>query len=125
MARNERAAWFDEALPLIRRFWMEDTVDHDGPRFHYEGVRVLPKPTQQPPDVWLGGIAPSELRRVGRLARKGKRARRGRLGQRANVASKAPRVPKANAAKRVSKASKAKSVPPGRKDEKAPKELKA
>jgi probable F420-dependent oxidoreductase len=68
VARNERAAWFDEALPLIRRFWMEDTVDHDGPRFHYEGVRVLPKPTQQPPDVWLGGIAPSELRRVGRLA---------------------------------------------------------
>jgi probable F420-dependent oxidoreductase len=68
VARTERAAWFDEALPLIRRFWMEDTVDHDGPRFHYEGVRVLPKPTQQPPDVWLGGIAPSELRRVGRLA---------------------------------------------------------
>jgi probable F420-dependent oxidoreductase len=68
VARNERAAWFDEALPLIRRFWMEDAVDHDGPRFHYEGVRVLPKPTQQPPDVWLGGIAPSELRRVGRLA---------------------------------------------------------
>jgi probable F420-dependent oxidoreductase len=68
VARNERAAWFDEALPLIRRFWTEDTVDHDGPRFHYEGVRVLPKPTQQPPDVWLGGIAPSELRRVGRLA---------------------------------------------------------
>ena len=68
VARNERAAWFDEALPLIRRFWMEDAVDHDGPRFHYEGMRVLPKPMQQPPDVWLGGIAPSELRRVGRLA---------------------------------------------------------
>ena len=28
---------------------------------------MLPKPLQQPPDVWLGGIAPSELRRVGRL----------------------------------------------------------
>jgi alkanesulfonate monooxygenase SsuD/methylene tetrahydromethanopterin reductase-like flavin-dependent oxidoreductase (luciferase family) len=47
--------------------WLEDSVDHDGPRFHYEGLRVLPKPAQQPPDVWLGGIAPSELRRVGRL----------------------------------------------------------
>jgi probable F420-dependent oxidoreductase len=68
VARSERAAWFDEALPLIRRFWTEDAVDHDGPRFHYEGLRVLPKPVQQPPDVWLGGIAPSELRRVGRLA---------------------------------------------------------
>jgi len=66
--RAERAAWFDEALPLIRRLWLEDTVDHDGPRFHFKGLRVLPKPQQKPPDVWLGGIAPSELRRVGRLA---------------------------------------------------------
>jgi probable F420-dependent oxidoreductase len=67
VARGDRAAWFDEVLPLLRRMWLEDSVDHDGPRFHYEGLRVLPKPAQQPPDVWLGGIAPSELRRVGRL----------------------------------------------------------
>ena len=67
VARGDRAAWFDEALPLIRRLWLEDSVDHDGPRFHYEALRVLPKPVQQPPDVWLGGIAPSELKRVGRL----------------------------------------------------------
>jgi len=67
VTREERAPWFDEALPLIRRFWSEDSVDHDGPRFSYQGLRVLPKPVQSPPDVWLGGIAPSELRRVGRL----------------------------------------------------------
>ena len=67
VAREERAAWFNEALPLIRRFWTEDRVDHDGPRFHYEGMKVLPKPHQNPPEVWLGGIAKSELRRVGRL----------------------------------------------------------
>ena len=67
VARGDRAAWFDEALPLIRRLWLEDSVDHDGPRFHFEALRVIPKPLQQPPDVWLGGLAPSELRRVGRL----------------------------------------------------------
>jgi probable F420-dependent oxidoreductase len=67
VAREERSAWFDEALPLVRRLWTEDAVDHDGPRFHYEGLRVLPKPVQQPPDVWLGGKAPGELRRIGRL----------------------------------------------------------
>jgi len=65
--RSARAAWFDEALPLIRRLWSGEPVDHDGPRFHYRGVRVLPTPIQRPPDVWLGGIAPSELARVGRL----------------------------------------------------------
>jgi probable F420-dependent oxidoreductase len=67
VARSDRAAWFDEALPLLRRLWSEDRVDHDGPRFRYEAVRVLPKPVQEPPDVWLGGFAPSELRRAGRL----------------------------------------------------------
>ncbi len=66
--REERAPLFDEALPLIRRFWTEDHVDHTGPRFTYHDLTVLPKPVQQPPDVWLGGRAPSELRRVGRLA---------------------------------------------------------
>lgn len=65
--RGARAAWFDEALPLLRRLWTEDTVDHHGERFRYEGLQVLPKPLQQPPDVWLGGRAPSELQRVGRF----------------------------------------------------------
>ncbi len=65
---RRRAAWFDEALPLMRRLWTEDAVDHDGPLFHLEGIGVQPKPIQKPLDVWLGGIAPSELRRVGRLS---------------------------------------------------------
>jgi probable F420-dependent oxidoreductase len=65
--RSERAAIFDEALPLLRRLWEEDTVDHDGAYFHYEAMQVLPKPAHRL-DVWLGGRAPSELRRIGRLA---------------------------------------------------------
>ncbi len=65
--RGDRAKIFNEALPLLRRLWTEDAVDHDGTFFHYDAVTVRPKPVQQPLDVWLGGIAPSELRRVGRL----------------------------------------------------------
>ena len=67
VAREDRSAWFEEALPLLRRFWEEDVVDHEGARFSYQGLTVLPKPVQQPMDVWLGGRAPGELRRVGRL----------------------------------------------------------
>lgn len=67
VARPERAAWFDEALPLLRRLWSEDTVDHHGARFHYDAVRVRPHPVQRPLDLWLGGRGPSELRRTGRL----------------------------------------------------------
>ncbi|MPY95678.1 MAG: TIGR03619 family F420-dependent LLM class oxidoreductase [Acidimicrobiia bacterium] len=66
--RKDRAPWFDEALPLMRRLWTEEAVTHHGERFNFEDLNVLPKPTQRPPDVWLGGQAASELRRVGRLA---------------------------------------------------------
>src|SRR5262249_27523740 len=44
VAREERAAWFDEALPLVRRFWTEDAVDHRGPRLSYRRLSVPPKP---------------------------------------------------------------------------------
>jgi probable F420-dependent oxidoreductase len=64
--RGDRASIFDEALPLVRRCWAEENFDHDGTWFHYEGMNVLPKPAH-PLDVWLGGKAPAELRRVGRL----------------------------------------------------------
>ncbi len=66
--RKERAPWLNEAMPLMRRLWEEDEVDHEGPRFTVKGARVLPKPLQQPLEIWLGGQAPSELRRTGRLA---------------------------------------------------------
>jgi probable F420-dependent oxidoreductase len=65
--RGDRAKLFDEIVPLLRRFWTEDAVDHDGTWFHYEGVTVRPRPVQQPIDIWMGGIAPSEIKRVGRL----------------------------------------------------------
>lgn len=67
VARRERGAMFDEALPLIRRLWQEDDVHHSGSYYRVEGVSLRPRPVQSPPDVWLGGRAPSELRRVGRL----------------------------------------------------------
>ncbi|MDQ6673379.1 MAG: LLM class flavin-dependent oxidoreductase [Chloroflexota bacterium] len=64
----ERGAWIEEVLPLVRRLWSEDEVWHTGPRFRYEGLSLLPRPLQQPLEVWLGGAARSALRRAGRLS---------------------------------------------------------
>jgi probable F420-dependent oxidoreductase len=64
--RTERASLFDESLSVMRQCWTGEPVTHHGPRFDFEGVQVRPVPRRM--DVWLGGIAPSELRRVGRLA---------------------------------------------------------
>lgn len=68
VAREDRAKIFDEALHVVRSCWTKDSFTHHGTHFQYDDLRVEPKPLQSPPEVWLGGIAPSELRRVGRLA---------------------------------------------------------
>ncbi len=66
--REDRAPMFNESLALIRRLWTEDSVSHEGRFFTFDNVTVRPRPKQSPPEVWLGGFAPSELRRVGRMA---------------------------------------------------------
>ncbi len=64
---GDRGRQLDEVLPLLRRLWTEDGVDHVGESWNLHGVTVEPKPLQRPFDVWLGGSAPGALRRVGAL----------------------------------------------------------
>ncbi len=65
--RTDRGGWFNEALPLMKRLWSEDHVSHAGKRFTIDDVTIRPKPIQTPLEVWLGGIAPLELKRIGRF----------------------------------------------------------
>ena len=64
---GDRGRQLDEVLPLLRRLWTENDVDHEGASWKLHGVSVEPKPLQQPFDVWLGGSAPGALRRAGLL----------------------------------------------------------
>lgn len=66
--RSQRAKMFNEALAVLRACWTEESVTFHGDFYTYDNLRVQPKPQQSPPEVWLGGIAESELKRVGRLA---------------------------------------------------------
>ncbi|MGB8860245.1 MAG: TIGR03854 family LLM class F420-dependent oxidoreductase [Ilumatobacteraceae bacterium] len=66
--RGARAKMFDEALQVLRGCWAPGSLTHHGQFYDYDDLQVLPKPRQHHVDVWLGGIAPSELRRVGRSA---------------------------------------------------------
>jgi probable F420-dependent oxidoreductase len=65
--RGERGAWFDEAVPLIRRLWREDSVTHIGPRFSVTDLTIRPKPVGRM-EVWIGGRSPREYDRAGLLA---------------------------------------------------------
>lgn len=65
--REERGRRHDEALALLRACWTGEVVSFHGEFWSVDDVQVLPVPLQPRLDVWLGGIAPSELRRVGRV----------------------------------------------------------
>ncbi len=64
--RGKRA---DEYVPLLRRLWSDDVVDHDGEFYRVPASRMDPKPTQVGgPPILLGGAAEPALRRAGRIA---------------------------------------------------------
>ncbi len=65
--RTERGRRHDEALALMRACWSGEVISHDGEFYPVSDVQVLPRPVKGDLEVWLGGIAPSELRRVGRV----------------------------------------------------------
>jgi probable F420-dependent oxidoreductase len=57
----------DAALDIMVRLWRGETVDMDGPHFHYAGARILPLPAQQPLPLWIGGSSPAAIRRTARF----------------------------------------------------------
>jgi probable F420-dependent oxidoreductase len=63
--RGRRA---DEYLPLLRRFWTDDVIEHDGEFYRVPATRMDPKPVQVGgPPILLGAASPPALRRAGRL----------------------------------------------------------
>jgi probable F420-dependent oxidoreductase len=67
VTKAERGALLEEVIPLLRRLWSGDVVDHHGPRYQLRDARVSPTPVQVPLDLWLGGQVPAALRRAGHL----------------------------------------------------------
>ncbi|MEJ2870887.1 TIGR03854 family LLM class F420-dependent oxidoreductase [Actinomycetospora sp. OC33-EN08] len=63
---GRRAAVFEEALVVVRRLLGEPVVTHHGEFFDLDEASVEPRPVK-PLDLWLGGLVPAALRRVGRL----------------------------------------------------------
>jgi alkanesulfonate monooxygenase SsuD/methylene tetrahydromethanopterin reductase-like flavin-dependent oxidoreductase (luciferase family) len=43
---EERVGRLEEGIDLLRRFWAEDAVSHEGRHYRYDDVRVEPKPVQ-------------------------------------------------------------------------------
>ena len=62
--RGKRA---DEIIPLLRRLWTEEVVEHHGAYYDLPPVRFEPKPFQKPIPIEIGGSSPRALWRAGTL----------------------------------------------------------
>ena len=62
---EKRGKRFEETLDVINGVWTQDTFDYDGEFFHYEGVKLTPKPYQDPrPPIWIGAFSPKAMERA-------------------------------------------------------------
>jgi probable F420-dependent oxidoreductase len=65
--RSERARRTDEAIRILRACWTGDAVTLAGEFWRLDGIRVLPRPIQQPMPLWIGGNSEAAMRRAGRF----------------------------------------------------------
>ena len=54
----------DEALELLARLWLEDSVDFDGEFFQYAGACIAPKPANADIPLWIGGSSEVAMKRT-------------------------------------------------------------
>ncbi|MFW5964082.1 MAG: LLM class flavin-dependent oxidoreductase [Natronomonas sp.] len=66
--KAERAGRVTEGVEILRALWSEDDVSYDGEHYAFEDVTLRPRPVQESgPPIWLGGSAPSAVRRAAAL----------------------------------------------------------
>lgn len=65
---HERGKLMDEIVPLLRRLWTDDVIEHHGKYFDFGPVKFEPKPLQKPCiPIELGGHSEAALKRAGRI----------------------------------------------------------
>ena len=68
VAREERTARLEESVAIIKALWTGEPVTHHGRFWSLTDVTIAPRPRRAKLELWLGGLAPAALRRIGRIA---------------------------------------------------------
>ncbi len=64
---HQRGRVFDESLTLMRKLWIDETIDFEGRFFNLKGAVFLPKPVQGSIPIWIAGNSDHALGRAARL----------------------------------------------------------
>jgi probable F420-dependent oxidoreductase len=65
---STRGKRMEEQIGLLRRLWTERSVTHEGTFDTIVGAGLAPLPVQRPIPIWIGGLSPAAMRRIGRVA---------------------------------------------------------
>lgn len=61
---TERGSRANESLEIITKLLAGERISHHGRHYSFEGVKVMPKPVQNPVPIWVGGNSDAALRRA-------------------------------------------------------------
>jgi natural product biosynthesis luciferase-like monooxygenase protein len=61
---------FDEALRAVELLWCESEVTFRGRHVRLDGVRLVPRPVQQTPPIWIAAVSPPTYVRLGSQGRR-------------------------------------------------------
>jgi probable F420-dependent oxidoreductase len=62
---DERGAFSDECLRLMKALWTQEKVSFEGRYFNFSDMQASPRPVQRPhPPIWVGGNSARARRRV-------------------------------------------------------------
>lgn len=64
---HDRGKRTDAMIPLIRRLWSEDVIEHHDEWFDIAPVKFQPKPVKRHIPIEVGGVSKPALRRAGKL----------------------------------------------------------
>ncbi len=65
---HDRGKRSEEQIDLMRKLWAEETISYDGRWHKVTDAGLNPLPPRRAIPLWLGGMAPQVIERVGRLA---------------------------------------------------------
>jgi probable F420-dependent oxidoreductase len=65
---NNRGKRSEEQIDVLRKLWADEAVNYDGTWHKITDAGLNPLPVNKSIPIWLGGMAPQVIDRVGRLA---------------------------------------------------------
>jgi alkanesulfonate monooxygenase SsuD/methylene tetrahydromethanopterin reductase-like flavin-dependent oxidoreductase (luciferase family) len=65
---DDNQSIFEEGLELVRKLWQADgRISHHGQHYHFDDVRITPKPVQRPLPTYVGSFSKPSIELAARL----------------------------------------------------------